>query len=571
MTELDIPQRIGRYRIEGVLGEGAMSIVYAGFDPGIQRRVAIKCLRREVAAIPAYRRHFLEEARAAGHLTHPHILTIFDAGESDDGYSYIAMERLSGETLASRVAREGFPPVPVVLDLAEQVAAALEYAHSRGVVHHDIKPENIMLGEGWRQAKVNDFGIAERRKKLNAAAEPLTEIGGTPAYMAPEHLRGEPTDARSDLFSLGVMLYWLVTGKLPWRETDDLRLLLRERRRVLQPRIHPRDPATPSILIEIVRTLLAPTAEARYQRGSEVVDDLRLARREHERLRENPLGGRIISLRLRWSGLLGVVLSLTLLLGLAAIYAKQNTAVTGLALDFGSSLGRIIVSESAEDLLLDDRAATRALVEDISRNRQIRYLAIADRHGEIIASTQRDQVSQRLPVLNGQERLSGNRAVASYHSRVASDSNQGEMLLFDLPIHYQSATVGELRLGISDAPLRAAQRTTLGVIAAVLVVTLAAVVGSAYWLSRRLLTLLDLLTTAMLRVARGDFRHRIRLTRRDELGRVFAAFNLMNGALQSRHGRSRRDEPGTAPENIGRPTRIMPVPTDDGDAQPDSS
>lgn len=567
MSEGDIPQRIGRYRIEGVLGEGAMSVVYAGFDPDIQRQVAIKCLRREVAADPACRRRFLAEARAAGHLTHPHILTIFDAGESDDGYSYIAMEPLSGETLASRVAREGFPPVPVILDLAEQVAAALEYAHNRGVVHHDIKPENIMLGEGWRQVRVSDFGAAERRRTRSGASRPRTEVAGTPAYMAPEHLRGEPTDARSDLFSLGVMLYWLVTGKLPWRDSDDVRQLLRERARTRRPRIQPRDRATPPILIEIVRTLLAPAAEARYQRGGEVVDDLHLARREYERLYEKPLSGRIVSLRLRWSGLLGVVLSLTLMLGLAAIHAKQNTAVTGLALDFGSSLGRMIVSESAEDLLLGDHAATRALVEDISRNRQIRYLAIADRHGEIVASTVPDQVSRQLPVLDAHQRLPGNRDVASYRSRIAGDPDQGEMLLFDMPIHYQSAMVGDLRLGISDAPLRAAQRTTLGVIVAVLVVTLAAVVGSAWWLSRRLLTLFDLLTAAMLRVARGDFRHRIRLARRDELGRVFAAFNLMNGALQSRHSRSRRDEPGETPENIERPTRIMAIPDDDGAGQ----
>ena len=567
MSERVIPQRVGRYRIEGVLGEGAMSVVYAGFDPDIQRPVAIKCLHREVAADPAYRRRFLAEARAAGHLTHPHILTVFDAGESDDGYSYIAMERLSGETLASRVTREGLPPVPAILDLAEQVAAALEYAHEQGVVHHDIKPENILLGEGWRQVKVNDFGIAERRRNRSGASRPRTEIGGTPAYMAPEHLRGEPTDARSDLFSLGVVLYWLVTGKLPWPETDDLRQLLRERMRARRPKIQPRDAATPSMLIEIVRTLLAPAAEARYQRGGEVVDDLRLARREYERLYEKPLSGRIISLRLRWSGLLGVVLSLTLLLGLAAIYAKQNTAVTGLALDFGSSLGRMIVSESAEDLLLGDHVATRALVEDMSRNRQIRYLAIADRQGEIIASTQPDQVSGKLPVLDEHERVSAARQVASYRSRIAGDPNQGEMLLFDMPIHYQAATVGELRLGISDAPLRAAQRTTLWVIAAVLLVTLAAVVGSAWWLSRRLLTLFDLLTSAMLRVARGDFRHRIRLARRDELGRVFAAFNLMNGALQSRHSRSRRSEPGAPAEDIGRPTRIMAPPDNLDDAR----
>ncbi|HEV2680427.1 MAG TPA: protein kinase, partial [Rhodanobacter sp.] len=106
MSERVWPSTLGRYRIEGILGEGAMAVVYAGFDPGIERQVAIKCLHREVASDPGYRQRFLIEARAAGNLTHPHIVTIFDAGETDDGRSYIAMERLSGETLASRIASE---------------------------------------------------------------------------------------------------------------------------------------------------------------------------------------------------------------------------------------------------------------------------------------------------------------------------------------------------------------------------------------------------------------------------------------------------------------------------------
>ena len=272
-----------------------MAVVYAGFDPGIERMVAIKCLHREVAADPAYRRRFVIEARAAGHLTHPHIVTIFDAGETVDGRSYIAMERLSGETLASRVARDGFPPVPVTIDLIGQVAAALDYAHAQGVVHHDIKPENIMLVEGWRHAKVTDFGIAERRRGERPgvprdADRSQREIGGTLAYMALERLRGERADARSDLFSLGVVLYWMLTGKLPWVENVDVGCLLEERQRQPLPPIEPRDPATPLILIDIVHTLLAPAAEARYQRGAEVIDDLRLARREYERLHEKPLG-----------------------------------------------------------------------------------------------------------------------------------------------------------------------------------------------------------------------------------------------------------------------------------------
>ena len=543
-----------------------MAVVYAGFDPGIEREVAIKCLHQEVAADPGYRRRFLAEARAAGHLTHPHIVTIFDAGEADDGRAYIAMERLAGETLASRVARKGFPPLPVIIELAGELAAALDYAHAHGVVHHDIKPENIMLADGWQHAKINDFGIAECRASRDDPSAPRTEIGGTPAYMAPEHLRGEPTDARSDLFSLGVVLYWLVVGKLPWAETHGARRMLLERQRLPRPSIQPRDPSTPSILVDIVHTLLAPDAATRYQRGGEVVGDLQMARREYERLHEKPLANRIISLRLRWTGVLGAVLSLTLLLGLAVIHAKQNAAITGLALDFGSSLGRMVASESAEDLLLGDRAATRALVEDMARNQQIHYLAIADRYGEVIASTQPEQVGHRLPALVGQPAPMQAGDVKSYRGHLADSANQDDMLVFDVPVRYQVATVGELRLGVSDAPLRAARKTTLWVIVAVLLATLAAVVGAAWWMSRRLLALLDVLGSALLRVARGDFRYRIRLVRRDELGRLFAVFNLMNSALQSRPRRARQAVSDAAANDVARPTQMLSVPGRDDDA-----
>ena len=556
-----VPRTIGRYRIDGVLGEGAMAVVYAGYDPGIQRRVAIKCLHRHVADDAAYRRRFLAEARAAGHLMHPNIVTIFDAGETEDGRTYIAMERLDGETLASRVASEGLPPLPMVIELASQMAAALDYAHGQGVIHHDIKPENIMLAEGWHYAKLSDFGIAERRGARTAS----DAIGGTPAYMALERLRGEPDDARSDLFSLGVVLHWLITGKLPWRETADVPRLIRERQRSPRPAIEPLDPATPSMLVNIVRTLLAPTADARYQSGAEVVDDLRQARREYERLHEKPLANRIISLRLRWAAALGATLCLVLLVGLAVIYAKQSSAVTGLALDFGSSLGRIVAGEASENLLLGDQAATRALVQDIAKNRQIRYLAVADHLGQVVASTQPADVGRPLVIPTGQKYLPRADGIDSYRSQIAGGE---EMLLFDVPIRYQAKLVGDLRLGISEAPLHAAQRMTLWVILAVLLLALVAVVGAAYWLFRRPLVLLQMLSDALLRVGRGDFHHRIRLVRRDELGQLFAAFNLMNSALQARQ--QNEAGPSTAPrvatDNASQPTRIIQPPDAGQDA-----
>lgn len=556
MTERAIPQKIGRYRIDGILGQGAMAIVYAGFDPDIDRQVAIKCLREDVASDTSYRRRFLAEARAAGRLTHPNIVTIFDVGESDGGAPYIAMERLSGETLATRVASEGFPTLTVIMDVGAQVAAALDYAHAQGIVHHDIKPENIMLVDGWQRAKVTDFGIAERRSTVQDSTILGREIGGTPAYMAPERLRGEATDGRSDIFSLGVVLYWLVTGKLPWPATGDAHQVGLERLPLPWPAVNPRDPATPALLSDIVHTLMAPVAKERYQRGAEVVADLQSARREYVRLHERPLSRRIISLRVRLAVILGVVLSLTLLLGLAVIYAKQQAAITGVALDYGGSLGRIIANEAAENLLLGDHAATRGLVASIAGNGQIDYLAIADRYGNVVASTQQTEVGNKLRTLSASAHLSSADGIESYRLQRTGSLQHG-MLLFAMPIHYQSALVGNLHLGISDGRLHAAQKATLWVIASVLVLTLVVVVGAAYWLSRRLLTLMDLLRSAMLRVAQGDVRYRIRLVRRDEIGRLFAVFNLMLDALQAREPKPGEVSAKAAAADVSRPTRIM--------------
>lgn len=278
------------------------------------------------------------------------------------------------------------------------------------------------------------------------------------------------------------------------------------------------------------------------------------------------MASRIISLRLRWASALGATLCLVLLLGLAAIHARQNTAITGLALDFGRSLGRVVAGESAENLLLGDHAATRALVEDIARNQQIHYLAIADRHGDIIASTRQAEVGQKLPSPGERQNLSQSDSIESYRSGIVDGAHRDEMLLFDVPVSYQTKIVGELRLGVSNGPLRAAQKTTLWVIIAVLVLTLAALVGAAYWLFRRPLALLDMLGDALLRVARGDFRYRIRLERRDELGRLFTAFNLMNGALQTRHHLAEQPSPRAAADDATQPTQIITTPAVDEEA-----
>jgi hypothetical protein len=212
-----IPTTVGRYRIEGELGRGAMGVVYRGTDPALDRTVAIKVIRPGVAdsSVPPeeMEARFLREAKVAARILHPNVVTVFDAGR--EGHAlYLVMELVEGESLAARLARGAFPSVAEALEIVARVADALGAAHSMGVIHRDIKPANIMLTKDGG-VKVADFGVA----KAIGEGTDLTRTGtvvGSPAYMAPEQVRGEPVDGRSDLFSLGVVLYELVMRRKPF-------------------------------------------------------------------------------------------------------------------------------------------------------------------------------------------------------------------------------------------------------------------------------------------------------------------------------------------------------------------
>ena len=216
MTLLSSGSKLGRFEIAGVLGEGAMGIVYLAHDPQIERPVALKTLKSEATAGPYGKElesRFLKEAKLAGRLSHPNIVTIYEAG-SDRGIAYIAMEYVEGEPLTLWLSRTKGLSLPEGIAVVRQVALALEHAHARGVLHRDIKPGNILMTRDGG-VKVADFGIG----KLLTASGDLTRTGqmiGSPAYMSPEQVRGDKLDGRSDLFSLGVVLYELLTGVRPF-------------------------------------------------------------------------------------------------------------------------------------------------------------------------------------------------------------------------------------------------------------------------------------------------------------------------------------------------------------------
>jgi hypothetical protein len=211
------PQRVGGYVIVGVLGRGGMGVVVEADDETLGRRVALKMMRPDLAADPVARARFLGEARAAAGIAHDHVVPIYHVGEAA-GIPFIVMPRLEGETLDSRLAREGTLPAAEVIRVGREAALGLAAAHRRGLIHRDVKPTNLWLEGPAGRVKVLDFGLA-KASDASGAGDSLTRRGavlGTPAYMAPEQVAADILDARADLFSLGAVLYTAATGRPPF-------------------------------------------------------------------------------------------------------------------------------------------------------------------------------------------------------------------------------------------------------------------------------------------------------------------------------------------------------------------
>ncbi|HYD78725.1 MAG TPA: serine/threonine-protein kinase [Paucimonas sp.] len=270
---------LGRYQVEKELGKGAMGIVYLGKDPKIGRVVAIKTMALsqefEGGELDDARARFFREAETAGRLQHPNIVTIFDAGEEHD-LAYIAMEFLKGKDLAELTENQPLLPVPQVLSIVARVAEALAYAHQQGVVHRDIKPANIMCDFAADTVKVTDFGIA---RITDSSKTKTGVILGTPSYMSPEQVAGEKLDGRSDLFSLGVMLFQLLTGRLPF-QADSLARLMYMIANEAAPNVRSIRPELPEKLANIVALALSKKVESRYQDGNRLAAHLRLVMAE---------------------------------------------------------------------------------------------------------------------------------------------------------------------------------------------------------------------------------------------------------------------------------------------------
>ena len=270
--KLDIT-KLGRYKISSELGRGAMGVVYKGEDPALDRTVALKTviLSADAEGKADYQKRFFLEAKAAGRLSHPRIITVYDFGQEGD-VAYMAMEFLKGTELRTRM-YDGNISVPEAVHIAEQIADGLGYAHEHGVVHRDIKPSNIMMLP-HEQVKIMDFGIARMRSSDHKTSTGI--LLGTPKYMSPEQVSGSPVDHRSDIFSLGVILYEMLTHTKLFQGEDTPQIFHSVVN--FQPPPPSRvNPEVPAMLDFVVERALKKDPAVRYQDAFELAADLRSA------------------------------------------------------------------------------------------------------------------------------------------------------------------------------------------------------------------------------------------------------------------------------------------------------
>jgi serine/threonine-protein kinase len=271
------PERLGRYALEREIGRGAMGIVYLGRDTAINRLVAIKAIplasEFSDAELVEARSRFFREAETAGRLNHPNIVTIYDVGE-ERGLAYIAMEYLKGHHLSDYARSNNLLEPRKVLDLTGRTAAALGFAHKQQVVHRDIKPANLMYDTATDVLKITDFGIA----RLSGAGSTRTGIVlGTPSFMSPEQLEGRTVTGHSDLFSLGVSLFQLLTGQLPFT-ADSMTGLMQQIAEAPHPPLRAFRPDLPACVESVIDRALAKNPDDRYDSGAQMaaaLDDCR--------------------------------------------------------------------------------------------------------------------------------------------------------------------------------------------------------------------------------------------------------------------------------------------------------
>lgn len=529
---------VGRYRIQEQIGEGAMADVYRAYDPHIDRPLVVKVLKEEFRQDREYSVRFLREARAAGALSHPGIVTIFDVGEID-GYPFIVMEYLDGAPL-SEVMKSGSLSPAEVIAIGIQLGSALGYAHAQGVVHRDVKPSNIIVSPDRRSLKLLDFGIARVAEGEFFEQESLkTQIGqvvGTPRYMSPEQALGRDIDGRSDIFSLGVVLYELASGHRAFPAVNAASLHTQIAQADPEP-LSKLAPELPRGLQFIIGKAMSREPAQRFSDGYRMAEALRRELAVNRAvMAEEKERHHYVPLAVRLAVLLTLITGIVLAAAVATAIVTQRRAMREVALASGTAISSFVANNAA--LRAVDNAAlppeeqdwlpTEVFVRSASADRAVRGITVVDAAGVVRAASQQQQTGQpyRAPL--------GETPVTAPGGASVSEVGDGAAFRFVRPITYAGRSFGKVDVVVDATSLRSASRASELALLLVSVVTLGAVAAAAYFSGRMLRSPMERLRAALVEIAHGNLDFRISHHRRDEFGELFDGVNLVAQNMDER-------------------------------------
>lgn len=527
-TPIEKMQQAGRYQILERIGRGGMATVFKANDPTIGRDVAIKFLHASLCEGEDYRARFLQEARAAGGLSHPNIVIVHDVGEIE-GRPYMAMELLSGISLAEELEKSKTIPVRDAVVMGIQLARALDYAHSKGIVHRDIKPANIMRLEGSRTIKVTDFGIAHMDNSSEASLRTRAgDVLGTPQYMSPEQTRGDKLDGRSDLFSAGIVLYQMIVGARPFRGDSLVAVATKIANEPPTP-IEKVRTDVPNSLRRVLDRCMAKSPVQRFQTGAELADALVkiLAEIDEEALeRSRP---RIVPLRVKWALMMAGIVAVVMGISATLITQRQVDALMSQAIDYGASTARFMAAQNAALVLGEEWEAVEVIVEKVMKTGDYERITVADASGVVRAASDPKLVGQPYKPPPSEPLGKRDQVVA-----VRYEANGERMIGFDVPITFQEQLAGRIAMGIREEPLTAVMKLSISLMTILAVVTVLAVALAMYFVANWFAKPIKLVRESMGEIAKGRFDHRINEQRKDEFGQLYAAFDEMAAALNER-------------------------------------
>jgi serine/threonine-protein kinase len=530
MQEDMLNKTIGRYQIKEMIGEGAMAKVYRAYDPEINRSVAFKVLKEDHCVDEEYLSRFLREAKAAGALSHSGIVTVFDVGKLDNS-PYIMMELLEGCDLGEVLKDNKKLPLKQTLIIAIQLAKSLDYAHKSGIVHRDIKPDNIIVMPDGESIKVADFGIARMNESEETQKTQVGSVLGTPRYMSPEQALGESVDGRSDLFSVGTIMYEMLSGNKAFDASNMATLMIQIAQK--QPEsLKTVCPGLPAGVRQIIQKLLQKSPDKRFQTGNKLAEALE---KELSTLNDQQVEQKkhkYIPLKIRWTLSVGAIVGLVSFISINIVFNIQSTAMTKQAVDSGSSFAKFISTETAIPILSEDWISLETFIGDAASRDTFSYLIVTDRAGLVRGASDSSLVGKMYQPNENAELISETEDV---HTTSSEWPDGRKMFNIKTPILFQSTEVGQIILGLSQDGLDEVKSITGWLMFILALITTSSVAVVMFIFGGLIARPFKVLNQSLKGFASGNLDTRISLTRNDEIGEVFDGFNNMAAAIQDRY------------------------------------